>query len=104
MKYIRFEISHPFFCVLEDNVASQEVQKVQDITSFLLLSRDVTPSCLVRTQAFGQGCSPAFGRREAARDFCILSVSPETETYMFYYIPDAGEHPRPKAWVWTMQI
>jgi hypothetical protein len=82
--------------VLEDDAASQEVQKVRDITSFLLLSRDVTPSCLVRTQAFG--------RREAAMDFCILSVSPETETYMFYYIPDAGEHPRPKAWVWTMQI
>jgi hypothetical protein len=38
-KYGMFMISHPFFCVREDDVASQEVRKVQDITSFLLLAR-----------------------------------------------------------------
>jgi hypothetical protein len=38
-KYGRFETSHHFFCVQEDDVASQEVQKVRDITSFLLHAR-----------------------------------------------------------------
>jgi hypothetical protein len=32
-------------------------------------------NCIVRTQAFGQGCSPAFGRREAAwHHFYFLSL------------------------------
>jgi hypothetical protein len=37
-KYRRFEISHPFCCLREDAVASHKVQKVRDITSFLLLA------------------------------------------------------------------
>jgi hypothetical protein len=37
--YRRFEISQPFFCVHGVDVASSEVQKVQDITSFLLRHR-----------------------------------------------------------------
>jgi hypothetical protein len=36
--YRRCKMSHPFFCVREDDVASMEVQKVHDITSFLLLA------------------------------------------------------------------
>jgi hypothetical protein len=31
-------ISHPFFCLREVDVASHEVQNVQEITSFLLLA------------------------------------------------------------------
>jgi hypothetical protein len=31
-------ISHPFFCLREDAVASKEVEKVHDITSFPLLA------------------------------------------------------------------
>jgi hypothetical protein len=31
-------ISHPFYCLREDDVASKEVQKVPDITFFLLLA------------------------------------------------------------------
>jgi hypothetical protein len=37
--YRRCKISHPFYCKPEDDVASQEVQKVQYITSFLLQAR-----------------------------------------------------------------
>jgi hypothetical protein len=35
-KYRRFEISHPFSRFREDDVASQEVQKVRDIIQFIL--------------------------------------------------------------------
>jgi hypothetical protein len=38
-KYRRFQISHPFYCMREDDTASQEVQKMQYITSFLLRAR-----------------------------------------------------------------
>jgi hypothetical protein len=31
-------ISHPFYCLREDDVASQELQKVHDIITFLLLA------------------------------------------------------------------
>jgi hypothetical protein len=34
----RFQISHPFYCVRKDDVTFQEVQKVHDVTSFLLLA------------------------------------------------------------------
>jgi hypothetical protein len=36
--YRRCQISRPFYCLWEDDVASQEVQKVPNITSFLLLA------------------------------------------------------------------
>jgi hypothetical protein len=39
MNYRRFRISHPFYCKPEDDVASMKLQKVQDITSFLLQAR-----------------------------------------------------------------
>jgi hypothetical protein len=91
--------SHPFYCLWEVDVASHEVDKVRDITSFpcvpgydvasleirrvqgffcvledavdymkCMTYHPFTMSCHVRTQAFGQGCSPAFGRREAVWD------------------------------------
>jgi hypothetical protein len=48
-------MSHPLFCLHEDDMDSWELQNVQDIT-------------FVRTQAFG--------RREAAWELCMfLSVS-----------------------------
>jgi hypothetical protein len=39
---------YPFYCVLEDDVASQELQKVQDITSFLCLRGDDVDSMEVQ--------------------------------------------------------
>jgi hypothetical protein len=39
-----------------------------------------------------QGCSPAFGRREAVWDLCIF-INVETETYVFYFMLYAGEAP-----------
>jgi hypothetical protein len=38
MKYGRFMISHPFFYLRKVDVTSQEVEKVHDITSLLLLA------------------------------------------------------------------
>jgi hypothetical protein len=34
--YRRFQISRPFYCMRKDDVSSYELQKVRDITSFLL--------------------------------------------------------------------
>jgi hypothetical protein len=43
-KYGRFETSHPFFCLQEDAAASQEEEKVQDITSFFCVQEDAVAS------------------------------------------------------------
>jgi hypothetical protein len=43
-KYGRFMISYPFFCVQEDAAASQEEEKVQDITSFFCVQEDAVAS------------------------------------------------------------
>jgi hypothetical protein len=50
INYRRFEMSHPFFCVLEDDTASQGVQKVRDITSFLLHARRSSRGLLGSTE------------------------------------------------------
>jgi hypothetical protein len=43
-KYRRYMMSHPFYCSREDAVASQEVERVQDITSSLLHAEDAVAS------------------------------------------------------------
>jgi hypothetical protein len=73
--------SHPLFCVQGDDVASQDVQKVRDIATFLLLSWDVTVGLEVAKSA----PRPSAAAKRPG-NYVYLSVSPESENYVFYYM------------------
>jgi hypothetical protein len=77
MNHRRCVTSHHFTCV---QYGSYESQKGCDISSFHMCAM----SCHVRTQAFGQGCSPAFCRREAAWVFvCLFQCLPRLRITCF---------------------
>jgi hypothetical protein len=90
-----------FFRVHGVDVASQEVQKVHDITSFLLSTQSAP-----RPSAKGAPRPSAAAKRSV---IIYISQSQETlrnirKSHTASRRPKAGEHPWPKAWVRTWQL